>query len=156
MRTIRVILMAILLSQLRVGEIRAQYIWVNQAGYLPDQETLAYTVDAADSFYVIDNVNGNIAFRGAPKLTSTKDPSTGWTTYVCDFSSLDREGKYRIATDTPDTSYSFVISYAALTDVYKKSLKGFYFQRCGTALLPKYAGVYASVVSPTLLYIWRL
>lgn len=143
MKVLKVTAVVIGLLQFVSSTVRAQGVWVNQAGYLPDQQKRAYAIDGADSFYVTDAVSGDTAYRGPLQLQATKDPSTGWTTYICDFSSLSKEGVYEIATDLSDTSVEFRISKSALTDVYRKSQKGFYFQRCGEALLSQYAGVYA-------------
>jgi len=146
MKLVNEIIVVIAMLVVAACAVKGQNVWVNQAGYLPGQQKLAYTIDGADSFYVIDAVSRDTTYRGGVRLQATNDPSTGLTTYICDFSSLTREGVYRIQTDSGDTSVSFMISKSALTDVYRKSLKAYYFQRCGEALIPQYAGVYARAV----------
>lgn len=126
-----------------ISTASAQNIYINQAGYLTDRQKLVYFSQSPDSFYVVDSANGGIVFREKASLLASDDPSTGLTTYVGDFSSFDKEGVYRIATDNADTSYAFHIAENVYADVFRKSLKGFYFQRCGTALLSRYAGAYA-------------
>ncbi len=143
MNHFKVIFLILSLSALDNTVLVAQGIYVDQAGYLPDQQKLVYFSPPADSFYVVDYANGRIVFKGKPVLLSSKDPSTGLTTYVGDFSSLTGEGIYRVATLNSDTSCAFEVSLAAFRDVYEKSLKSYYFQRCGNALSPQYAGVYA-------------
>jgi endoglucanase len=149
MRIVRAMPIAIMLLLGGVSCGFAQYVFVNQAGYLPDQKKLAYSIDGADSFYVIDATSGVVRFSGPLVETSSHDPATGWTTYVADFSSFTADGTYRIATSGYDTSYDFQISKNVFEDVFKKSLKGFYFQRCGTALLAQNAGVYARSICHT-------
>ncbi len=124
-------------------QAQAQYALVNQAGYLPDREKKVYFITVEDTFYVVDRASGQTVFRGPVVLTSTKDPSAGIRTSVGDFSSFTQEGTFQISTPNADTSYSFSISKTVFEDVYRKALKGFYYQRCGSALSSQQAGVYA-------------
>jgi len=137
---------ALVLSQLFGNWGLGQYVYVNQAGYLTDQPKYAYTRFSDDSMFVVDKGTGAIVYRTAFVLTSAQDPSTGFKTLKGDFSSFAREGTYQILTPSTDTSYVFTISKTVYEDVYKKSLKGFYFQRCGAALLSQNAGVYARTI----------
>lgn len=139
----------IFFSTVMATSINAQGVLVNQVGYLPDQKKLAYSIDGADSFYVVDVSSGAIKFSGPLLQTSGHDVATGWQTFVCDFSSLNAEGTYQIQTSLSDTSVRFQIGFRVFEDVFKKSLKGFYFQRCGTALLSQNAGVYARTICHT-------
>lgn len=125
------------------GTANAQPVLVNQAGYLPDQRKLFYGTEAADSFYVIDAADRSVQFRGALVLVTSHDASTGAATYAGDFTPLTKCGRYRIATGLSDTSYVFAISVDVFEEVYKKSLKGFYYQRCGTLLTTECAGEFA-------------
>lgn len=120
-----------------------QSIFINQAGYISGQLKIAYFNQQADSFFVVDKGNNQIVFRGSPSLHSAKDPSTGMTIYTGDFSPLTKDGIYQIKTSSMDTSFDFSISQDVFNEVYNKSLKGFYYQRCGTALLAAEAGIYA-------------
>jgi endoglucanase len=122
--------------------IQAQ-VYINQAGYLNNLPKIFYSIVSADSFSVIEIATQQEYFSGPMELYYANDPATGLNLYQGDFSSLQREGIYYIRTNLNDTSYTFSISSNAFTDVYKKSLKGFYYQRCGTALLQTNAGVYS-------------
>ncbi len=128
------------------GGASAQNVLVNQAGYLADQRKEAYTIGVADSFRVIAQPGGATAFSGALHLTAATDPSTGLRTSKADFTALNRPGVYRIATNLGDTSVSFAVGTTVFDDTYRKSLKGFYFQRCGEALAVQNAGVYARTI----------
>ncbi len=121
----------------------SQEVYVNQAGYLPDRHKLVFFSQPRDSFYVADSASGELFFRGKPSLVSAADPATGLTTYSGDFSSLTRTGSYRIITTGGDTSFPFRISSDVFASVAGKSIKGFYFQRCGVALLRGDAGAWA-------------
>ncbi len=146
MKTIRWTILVLVLSQLMVSRTLSQYVFVNQAGYLTDQPKYAYSRFPDDSMYVVDKATGATVYRTALVVTSTLDPSTGFKTLRGDFSSVTGEGTYQIVTPSGDTSYVFTVSKTAYEDVYKESLKGFYFQRCGTALLSQNAGVYARTI----------
>ena len=132
-----------LLSVLFLSASFGQNIMVNQVGYLPEQTKIVYFTQPADSFFVIEKDNNKIVFSGKPELHISNDPATGMTIYTGDFSFLTNVGTYQIKTSNQDTSFSFLISPAVFNTVYDKSMKGFYFQRCGTALLTDNAGVYA-------------
>ncbi len=117
-------------------------VFINQAGYVNILPKYFYTTSVSDSFYVIDKSNGAIAYRGELLLAVIDDGATGMTLYRGDFSNLQLQGNYLIKVGDVDSSYSFIISADALDNVYKKSLKGYYFQRCGMTLTPPYAGNY--------------
>ena len=123
--------------------LSARNVYVNQVGYLPDQQKLAYLSQSADSFFVVSAADGRIYFRGRPALLSSGDAASGLTTYLLDFSAMSDSGTFRIASSEKDTSYSFRISDDAFRDVFATSLKGFYFQRCGTELTSQFAGKFA-------------
>ena len=129
------------LSFLSVGF--GQNILINQVGYLPDQLKIVYFTQPTDSFFVVEKNNNRIVFRGKPVLHVSNDLATGMIIYTGDFSSVTKDGVYQVKTSTQDTSFSFSISPGVFNEVYDKSMKGFYYQRCGTALLAANAGAYA-------------
>ena len=137
------LLFTVFFSVSTIISVCAQNVYVNQVGYLLDQEKLVYFTQSADSFYVTDKSDGSIQYSGKIEPSVMKDPATGADVYYGNFSTLTRGGLYVVKTNTNLTSDQFEISSSPFTDVYKKSLKGFYFQRCGTALLSANAGVYA-------------
>lgn len=117
-------------------------VYVNQAGYRSSLPKYFYTDQNVSSFQVIETSTGNIFFSGQVQLYRTNDGGTGKTLYKGEFSSLTRPGIYQIKLSNNDTSYSFPISENVFDDVYRKSLKAFYFQRCGSQLFYQHAGVY--------------
>lgn len=122
--------------------ISASEVIVNQVGYIPSLPKYVYCTAITDSFFVIEQSSGIIFYRGVFLLSAGNDPATGLTLYRGDFSELTREGIYFIKTSSEDSSYSFSISTDTFEEVFNKSLKSFYFQRCGTSLLSPHAGVY--------------
>ncbi len=138
----KIILSALFLS-ISLFSLCAQEIMVNQAGYITDQKKIVYFTQAADSFYVIDLPNEQIQFRDKIETSKLNDPATGMNVYYGDFSSFSQTGNYEIKNSSNKISYPFEISSNPFTDVFKKSLKGFYFQRCGEALSSTNAGQYS-------------
>jgi endoglucanase len=115
---------------------------VNQMGYPRKFNKFILASQAADSFRVELTATGENVFRGPMLLWKSADAATGRTVYRGDFSALQQSGQYRVVTSHGDTSSPFVISDSVYDPVFRKALKGFYFQRCGMALLAAYAGVY--------------
>lgn len=117
-------------------------IFVNQAGYKNDLQKIFYTNIPATNFEVVDAMTGITYYIGNLQLIISNDPATGMTIKKGDFTSLNRDGNYFIRLNTNDTSYHFAINQIVYDDLYHKSLKSFYFQRCGMQLLFTYAGQY--------------
>ena len=120
----------------------ASGIFVNQVGYLSELSKYFYSDENVDSFYIVDNSTGMIYFSDALSLSITNDVSTGLTLYRGDFSTLERQGSYFIKLSNGDSSFVFDISSNVFKEAYYKSLKSFYFQRCGMELTTEFAGVY--------------
>jgi endoglucanase len=117
-------------------------VFVNQVGYLTNLPKYFYYPENADSFYVVEQSSGTIYFRGKLVLSIVNDPATALTLYKGDFSGLERAGTYFIQISNGDISFSFNISPNVFRNAADKSLKGFYYQRCGMQLASEYAGVY--------------
>lgn len=117
-------------------------VFVNQAGYKALLPKYFYTNIQATSFEVVEENTGNTFFTGQLALISSYDPATGMSIRKGDFSNLTREGRYFIRLNTNDTSYHFTISNSVFQEVFNKSLKAFYFQRCGSQLFFTHAGIY--------------
>ncbi len=149
MKKISVILFSGLALAFALPEAVAQNVLANQVGYLPDHVKYVYFTSTADSFSVIDRTDGSVQFKGPIVMTAAKDPATGLQTSRGDFSAFTREGTYHISTSSGDTSVTFRVANDVYEDLYRKSMKGFYFQRCGTALLAANAGVYARTICHT-------
>ena len=117
-------------------------IYVNQVGYRPSFSKFVYTNQPADSFSVVDVSNQSVLFTGKLAIWKTQDAASGMTLYRGDFTSLTKSGLYTIRTTSGEVSPAFAIQDTVYRAVWKSSLKGFFFQRCGTALGIAYAGVY--------------
>ncbi len=117
-------------------------IFINQAGYQTFLPKYFYTNINATSFDIVEESTGLIYYSGQLNLISANDPATGMMIKKGDFSNLTRNGNYYVRLNTNDTSFHFIISSLAFKDLFDKSLKAFYFQRCGSQLFYQHAGVY--------------
>ena len=118
-------------------------IFVNQAGYVPGLVKHVYSTQQTDSFFVIEISSGKVFYSGSFVFLTSNDPNTGLTVYKGDFSAFSRPGIYLIRSGYGEVSFNFTISDSVFKDVTYKSLKGFYFQRCGEVLPSQFAGVYS-------------
>lgn len=117
-------------------------IFINQEGYKTDLPKIFYTNLAANNFDVVEVETGITFYNGNLQLINSNDPATGMAVRKGDFSSLNRNGNYFIRLNTNDTSYHFSINDRVFDNLYFKSLKSFYFQRCGSQLFYTHAGQY--------------
>lgn len=122
--------------------VAAGLVALNQAGYAPNASKFVFVATAAESISVVDIASNSVRFAVPLSLWQVDDPSTGRTIRRGDFSPFTEEGTYRIRTSGGDYSEAFEISDTVYNSVSRKTLKAFYFQRCGTALLPDHAGTY--------------
>lgn len=133
--------------------LEADYrIFVNQVGYLPDDEKYAVMTFPASYFSVV-NANGNVCFSGIP-VPAGFDEASGETVYRADLSRLNIPGVYRVICGS-DFSPEFKIGSDVYNDCFDKCMKAFYFQRCGCALGEKYAGMWSHGIchyAPSLLW----
>lgn len=130
-------------------------IYVNQVGY----ETVGYAKNAVvtnPGTYELVDAEGTVVWSGKTlgfqedgKLSAEgkalADPLAGENVYVLDFTETVSEGQYVLVgpkEESPETSDHFVIKKRIFSDVHDAMIKAFYYQRCGCALDPKYAGMY--------------
>lgn len=116
---------------------------VDQAGYTPSARKVAIVTARADSFNVVNALTGQIVLRAAAGAVIRDDASTGMDLWKADFSALRTPGGYFLVTSAGDSSQRFVIADSVYEPVFRASLKGYYYQRCGTTLDAAYAGPYA-------------
>lgn len=135
-------LLGILACLILVDPVNAQVIYANRVGYLPESVKYVYCDKSAESFYVYSVSTGESIFTGTWIPLKEKDPSTGLTTFRGDFTELKTPGRYYISSSGDLRSAEFEIAEGVFSDVFQKSLKAFYFQRCGTALYSGNAGLY--------------
>jgi endoglucanase len=136
-----ILFLTILLFHIACSKIYSQ-IFINQAGYKTNLPKIFYTNLFSNSFDIVEVETGNIFFTGSLQLVNNNDPATGMPIRKGDFTSLSRTGNYFIRVNSSDTSFHFMINENVYNDLYFKSLKAFYFQRCGSQLFFTHAGQY--------------
>lgn len=117
-------------------------IRINQVGYLPNSEKIAffvaesswslnssYSFDEDQIFYIKDK-EGKEFLNGKLKLSTLRDSASGDRIYIVEFSRLTIPGKYYIQIGDIK-SYEFLISSDVYKDVLDLLLVSFYLQRCG-------------------------
>ncbi|HEX7070251.1 MAG TPA: glycoside hydrolase family 9 protein [Rhodothermales bacterium] len=118
-------------------------IRLNQLGFYPDGPKAAVVVGATgDDFAVVDAASGETVFRGALGAESEWEPSAERVRRA-DFSAFATPGTYVLRADGAGTSYPFEIAEAVIEPVAKGAIKGYYYQRMSTPLLPEHAGKWA-------------
>jgi len=118
-------------------------IFVNQLGFRNSDPKGMFVDQQADSFGIYNAVNQSLVFENHLELFSINDPGTGMDLYRGDFSELTTPGYYYCKTSNGDSSFQFIISDTVYNSLYQKSIKGFYFQRCGFDLIGPTVGNYS-------------
>jgi len=118
-------------------------IAVNQVGFQPGNSKYVFFSEPVGKFFIIDHISGEKVFEAKTKLWKKNDPSTGQTVYRGEFGALRRAGTYHIQTPDNKVSAPFSIAGNVYKDLYDKSLKSFYIQRCGMQLSEEFAGDFA-------------
>lgn len=111
---------------------------VSQVGYLPEQlKKATFRGDAiGDSFEVIDVASGESVFTG--QITGEgKNAASKENCGVGDFSSLTKEGTYKVVNEGCGESYEFVIGSHVYDDLLKDTVRMLYLQRCGCEIPEK-------------------
>lgn len=111
-------------------------IFLNQAGYNLNSVKTAYMPFSAEAF-TVEDMDGNAVFTGKTEHFGYDEPS-GDDVYTADFSSLCREGTFRVKADGK-YSARFCIGNI-YKDICRDTLRAFYYLRCGYGLDRKHAG----------------
>jgi endoglucanase len=117
-------------------------VFINQVGYPTYAPKYVFVSQPADSFSIFAVPNNNEIFKNELHLFKSADPATGLTLYRGDFSLLTQSGYFYIEVPGLGISNNFQVNDSVYFQVFSKSLKGFYFQRCGMDLVGLPAGDY--------------
>ncbi len=120
-----------------------QNILINQIGYLTQSTKYVYFTHSADSFFICKSINNEVVYKNKIKLRKENDPATGMILYRGDFSDFCEKGKFYVMDNYGNRSFDFEISDTVFSELFRKALKSYYFQRCGTDLGKIYAGNYS-------------
>jgi endoglucanase len=116
-------------------------IKVDQVGYLPGGPKIAVVSSLAKTFEIRRSSDAKLMFRGVLG-TVTTDPLSGDAVQAADFSQFRRAGDYYIQIPGVGKSWSFSVGSNVFERTYYLATRGFYGQRCGTAvnLGPEFPG----------------
>ena len=108
-------------------------IKVDQVGYPLNSPKVALVSAPATAFEVRRSSDDVVVFKG--KLTAAKaDPDTGDKVQAADFSALKQAGRYYLEVPGVGRSWNFAVAPDVFEHTYYMAMRGFYGQRCGTAV----------------------
>ncbi|MFP4416767.1 MAG: glycoside hydrolase family 9 protein [Chitinispirillaceae bacterium] len=120
----------------------ANNIRINQVGYFPSAPKFCIIADCtATDFHVVDS-SGLVVYSGS-LASSGKWKHSGEELFVGDFSRFARRGRFQVYVADLGVSAPFEIRDSLYGELFKASLKSFYFQRASMELAPRYAGRWA-------------
>ncbi len=114
-------------------------IFIDQAGFLPGSAKSAVIPFECDFFEITDK-NGSVVFSGETQSFGN-DEASGDKVCIADLSRLTKKGKYRVKAGGKSSAL-FSIDDNIYDSILDRTLKAFYFLRCGCGLDEKYAGVW--------------
>jgi endoglucanase len=114
-------------------------IKLNQIGFYPAASKVAVITNTKGGKFYIQNSNKKTVFTGELKQ-SAQPAFSGKYTYIANFTSFNKPGKYTVSIPGADNSYPFEIKESVYKNVADATIKAFYFQRASIPLDEKYAG----------------
>jgi endoglucanase len=118
-------------------------IRLNQIGYYPAMPKMAVVRNASNEpFYITASSTTDTLFKGMLSEARTWIYSNE-SVSIADFSDFHTPGTYRIAVPGCGTTAPFQIMQRVHQNISTGALKGFYYQRASTELLPEHAGKWA-------------
>jgi len=128
-----------------VDERSSERIQINQLGYRPQDRKVA-VIDGHGGEFLLIRVGSEdeqeVVFTGTTTEKPVDDGSSGARIYYADFSQVTEAGHYFLYLPGVGRSYPFRIDPGVYREAKKALLKMLYYQRCGIALEPEYAGVW--------------
>lgn len=139
-KLIYILLICISTPSIMTAQEAANRIRLNQIGFYPDAPKIAVITDYNNSEFLIKSAtSGEIVFKS--KLSAPhKSEFSPKVTRIADFSVVTKPGIYKLNLPGQGDSYTFEIKPKIFCNLTKALIKGFYFQRMSTPLLPEYAG----------------
>ena len=139
-KLIYILLICISTPLIMTAQEAANRIRLNQIGFYPDAPKIAVITDYNNSEFLIKSAtSGEIVFKS--KLSAPhKSEFSPKVTRIADFSVVTKPGIYKLNLPGQGDSYTFEIKPKIFCNLTKALIKGFYFQRMSTPLLPEYAG----------------
>ena len=115
----------------------------NQMGFYPSMQKIAVVRNASSTpFYIVTLSQSDTLVKGMLTAAQTWS-SSGESVSIADFSGLKIPGTYQLIVPGLGFTIPFAVKPRVHLDLAIGSLKGYYYQRSSTALLPSYAGTWA-------------
>jgi endoglucanase len=108
-------------------------IKVDQVGYPLDGSKVALVSERAAAFEVRRSSDNTVVFNGKLGPAET-DKDTGDRVQAADFSALRQAGRYYLEIPGVGRSWDFDVGPSVFEHTYYMAMRGFYGQRCGTAV----------------------
>lgn len=136
-----VIVAAAFVGTAGAGDSKSVQIKVDQVGYPSGSQKLAMVTAPAKTFEVKRRSDNATVFNGELGVAA-RDADSGDTVQIADFSKLREPGTYYLDVPGVGQSWTFSIQPEVFTRTYYLAMRGFYGQRCGTAvdLGPEFPG----------------
>jgi endoglucanase len=140
----RIFAAVVLAASIRAPVMGAQSIRLTQIGFLPSGPKVAVVVGATEPrFAIVDAQRGDTVLRGTLSAPQRWAMSGEDGVRRADFTRLARAGRYRIVVPGVGEPVTFEIGSAAVRELARATLKGFYYQRTAIPLEARYAGPWA-------------
>jgi endoglucanase len=121
------------------GKEPAETICLNSIGFLPDGEKRATILSADEEFLIRDVPTGKEVLRGRMESVASDD-QRAQDFHIANFSSVSREGRYRLELPGGEKSCEFVIRRPLYTDALHLCVRAMYLWRCGAEVSGKHDG----------------
>jgi len=129
------------------GQTISEKLKVNQLGYLPLEEKLAYVSDTVplsfSTWFIKSAITDSVIYSSEFNGTAITDKASGEYVYMLPFQSLTIPGNYYLDIDGIGRSYNFTIADTVYNPVFRALMKSYYYQRSGVELTSQYAGKWA-------------
>jgi len=139
-KLILIILICPVISTILISQDVASKIRLNQIGFYPQSTKVAVITDDNASDFVIKSITSGEVVLKSNLSAAHKSEFSPKVTRIADFSAVKKPGIYILNLPGIGDSYSFEIKPKPFTNLTKALIKGFYFQRMSTPILPEFAG----------------
>lgn len=117
-------------------------VHLNQIGYRPGDPKWVAVEGPATTFDVVRVSDDAVVLSGPLTLRRASDPASGDDVLEGDFTAVMDAGRYYVSVTGTGVSPAFDINDGIYDDLFRQLLKGLFYQRCGTAVLPAHGGTY--------------
>jgi endoglucanase len=115
-------------------------IFVNQLGYLPHSQKIAYVSSAVGlPFSIVQSDTQIPVLKGMLEFVQSDAKEAGMHLWKADFSVLSTTGSFKLQVQSMGESHEFQIQDNIYSTIPITLLRSFFYQRCGTSLSRKYA-----------------